>query len=65
MALELSIPKEFKGLLRIGTCSWKYDSWRGLVYDRGQHYRPSRRPACHDLRAASIIFAAVSPPLSR
>ncbi len=18
--------------LRIGTCSWKYDSWRGLVY---------------------------------
>lgn len=18
--------------VRIGTCSWKYDSWRGLVY---------------------------------
>jgi len=39
MALELAIPKEFKGLLRIGTCSWKYDSWKGLVYDRGKRYR--------------------------
>jgi uncharacterized protein YecE (DUF72 family) len=26
-------------LLRIGTCSWKYDSWKGLVYDAGRTYR--------------------------
>ena len=24
--------------LRIGTCSWKYDSWKGLVYDEGRNY---------------------------
>ncbi|KGO35181.1 MAG: DUF72 domain-containing protein [Desulfoprunum sp.] len=23
-------------LIRIGTCSWKYDSWEGLVYTEGQ-----------------------------
>jgi uncharacterized protein YecE (DUF72 family) len=23
-------------LYRIGTCSWKYDSWRGLVYPEGK-----------------------------
>ena len=34
------IPKAFKPYLRIGTCSWKYDSWKGLVYDRGKTYRP-------------------------
>jgi uncharacterized protein YecE (DUF72 family) len=27
-------------LLRIGTCSWKYDSWKGLVYDPNRSYRP-------------------------
>jgi hypothetical protein len=25
--------------LRIGTCSWKYDSWKGLVYDEERDYR--------------------------
>jgi len=25
-------------LLRIGTCSWKYDSWKGLVYDSERVY---------------------------
>jgi len=34
------IPKAFKPYLRVGTCSWKYDSWKGLVYDRGKAYRP-------------------------
>jgi len=25
--------------LRVGTCSWKYESWRGLVYsDTPQNY---------------------------
>ena len=40
MPINVSIPKEFKGLLRVGTCSWKYDSWKGLIYERGKHYRP-------------------------
>lgn len=40
MALDLSIPKEFRGLLRLGTCSWKYDSWKGLVYEPLKTYRP-------------------------
>ncbi len=40
MPIEVAIPKEFKGLLRIGTCSWKYDSWKGLIYQAGKHYRP-------------------------
>lgn len=40
MSLKISIPKEFKGLLRLGTCSWKYDSWKGMVYDEGKRYRP-------------------------
>ncbi len=34
------IPPEFAGHLRIGTCSWKYDSWKGLVYDLDKRYRP-------------------------
>ncbi len=28
-----NIPAEYSGRLRIGTCSWKYDSLKGLVYD--------------------------------
>ena len=24
--------KAAKSFLHIGTCSWKYDSWRGIVY---------------------------------
>ena len=23
-----------RGKVRIGTCSWKYDSWEGIVYSR-------------------------------
>lgn len=29
------LPRQVDGLpagLRVGSCSWKYDSWRGLVY---------------------------------
>ncbi len=38
MLTELKIPKRFKGLVRIGTSSWKYDSWKGLIYDKDKHY---------------------------
>lgn len=29
-------------MIRIGTCSWKYDSWKGLIYsnDAGKNYLP-------------------------
>jgi uncharacterized protein YecE (DUF72 family) len=31
---------EFGPWLRIGTCSWKFDSWKGLLYEPGKRYRP-------------------------
>jgi len=34
------IPDRYRSSLRIGTCSWKYDSWKGLLYERGKTYRP-------------------------
>ena len=37
MLTKPNIPTEY---LRIGTCSWKYDSWKGLVYDPDKKYRP-------------------------
>ncbi len=39
MSSEYDIPAEFAGHLRIGTCSWKYDSWKGLVYEPARRYR--------------------------
>jgi len=39
--LDLSIPPDLKGLLRLGTSSWKYDSWKGLIYKSGRSYRPA------------------------
>ncbi len=29
---RISVPEEFRGLLRVGACSWKFDAWKGLVY---------------------------------
>ncbi len=40
LAWLYGIPAELAGHLRIGTCSWKYDSWKGLVYDPDKRYRP-------------------------
>ena len=31
---------KYQGKLKIGTCSWKYDSWKGLVYDPDKKYSP-------------------------
>ncbi len=31
---------KWRSRLRVGTCSWKYDTWRGLVYDAGRRYGP-------------------------
>jgi len=33
-------PEKWRSSLKIGTCSWKYDSWKGLVYESGKSYRP-------------------------
>ena len=38
--LDFSIPKQHRPHLRVGTCSWKYDSWKGLVYEPGRTYKP-------------------------
>jgi uncharacterized protein YecE (DUF72 family) len=40
MLAALKIPESYARHLRIGTCSWKYDSWKGLVYEPGRQYRP-------------------------
>jgi len=33
------VPKTRARQLRIGTCSWKYESWKGLIYDPDKRYR--------------------------
>jgi uncharacterized protein YecE (DUF72 family) len=33
------IPAPLLPYLRVGTCSWKYDSWKGLIYQAGKAYR--------------------------
>ena len=40
MLPKLKIPKNYQKYLRIGTSSWKYDSWKGLVYDPDKKYKP-------------------------
>ncbi len=40
MISDLKIPEKYRPYLRIGTCSWKYDSWKGLVYDAEKQYSP-------------------------
>ncbi len=37
----VKIPTDYIDHLRIGTCSWKYDSWKGLYYDEGRTYGPN------------------------
>ena len=34
------VPDKLSPYLRIGTCSWKYDSWKGLIYDPDKKYSP-------------------------
>jgi uncharacterized protein YecE (DUF72 family) len=34
------VPNKFSSSLRIGTCSWKYDSWKGLIYNVEKNYKP-------------------------
>lgn len=39
--MAVNIPRKLAPYLRIGTCSWKYDSWKGLYYDRNKSYKPN------------------------
>ena len=36
--MKLKIPEKYAECLRVGTCSWKYDTWKGLLYDEGTKY---------------------------
>lgn len=37
--MKLEIPKKYRKHLRVGTCSWKYDTWKGLLYDETATYQ--------------------------
>jgi uncharacterized protein YecE (DUF72 family) len=37
---SVGVPASLAPYLRVGTCSWKYDSWKGLYYDAEKTYRP-------------------------
>jgi uncharacterized protein YecE (DUF72 family) len=37
---DFRIPPAYRALLRVGACSWKYESWKGLVYRRDADYGP-------------------------
>ncbi len=38
--MNIKIPEAYQPYLRIGTCSWKFDSWKGLLYDPAKIYKP-------------------------
>jgi len=54
MALRLGIPKKYRGLLRLATTSWKYDTWKGLIYERRKTYRPDDYLADYAKRLDSV-----------
>ncbi len=37
--MKIEIPEPHRLFLRLGACSWKYDSWKGLYYDPVRKYR--------------------------
>ena len=37
-ALNLDIPEKYQPYLRLGTCSWKYEGWKGLIYREDVRY---------------------------
>lgn len=32
------IPSQYRSSLKLGTCSWKFDSWKGIVYQEDKKY---------------------------
>ncbi|MDH4197894.1 MAG: DUF72 domain-containing protein [Candidatus Aminicenantes bacterium] len=49
-----AVPPALAPYLRIGTCSWKYPSWKGLIYDEGKAYRPDDYLADYSKRLNSV-----------
>lgn len=33
------VPNKISSNIRLGTCSWKYDSWKELIYDADKNYK--------------------------
>jgi uncharacterized protein YecE (DUF72 family) len=52
--ISARIPDPYRSSLRIGTCSWKYDSWKGLLYERGKMYRPEDYLRDYSVRLNSV-----------
>jgi len=52
--IEFKIPAGFRPYLRLGTCSWKYESWKGLIYERGKTYRPDDYLSDYSKRLNSV-----------
>lgn len=52
--LDLTIPKRFRARLKAGTCSWKYESWKGLIYEEGKTYRAQDYLADYAKRLGSV-----------
>jgi uncharacterized protein YecE (DUF72 family) len=38
--MKINIPGDLKPYLHLGTCSWKYESWKGFYYEKEKKYRP-------------------------
>ena len=51
----LNIPSAYENRLRLGTCSWKYDSWKGLVYDAGKAYQAGDYEGCAPLSIERLL----------
>jgi uncharacterized protein YecE (DUF72 family) len=52
--MNLRPPEKWRSSLKIGTCSWKYDSWKGLVYESGKSYRPQEYLADYAKKLDSV-----------
>jgi uncharacterized protein YecE (DUF72 family) len=52
--ITVRIPDALRPFLRLGTCSWKYDSWQGLLYEPGKNYRPEDYLRDYALRLNSV-----------
>jgi len=52
--LTYHLPEGFRPWLRVGTCSWKYDSWKGLIYDPHKPYRADDYLADYARRLNSV-----------
>jgi len=52
--LTYLLPEGFRPWLRLGTCSWKYDSWKGLIYDDRRSYQAEDYLADYARRLSSV-----------